>query len=80
MSNNQIAGKEKIFPTFSDVYMMRNMTHYEVIEKFFAEQFKRVQCKRPVAEIAYRGEKVTVKTEDGTVYKADYVLVTVSIA
>lgn len=40
MSNRQIGGKEHVFPTFEDCFMMRNMGHFDVLTKNYEHIIK----------------------------------------
>ncbi len=81
MSNRQIGGKEHVFPTFEDCFMMRNMGHFDVLTKNYEHLIKQIKYKKEVYKINYASvdEKVTVSTKDGSTYNADYVICTVSI-
>ncbi|KAF3322083.1 polyamine oxidase-like protein [Carex littledalei] len=81
-------------PTFSnfgeDVYFVADRRGYQSVVYHVAYQFlkanktgaitdRRLLLNKVVREIQYSAQGVTVKTEDGSVYNADYVMVSVSI-
>ncbi|KAK6931061.1 Amine oxidase [Dillenia turbinata] len=81
-------------PTFEnygeDVYFVADSRGYETVVLYAAEQYlttdkagkitdPRLLLNKPVVEIRYFQSGVIVKTEDGSVYRADYVIVSASI-
>lgn len=65
---------------FMPEYKFKNSTWYDFIDKNFAQEVKhKIIFNAPVTEINYSNDKVQVKTQNGTMYIADKVLVTVSI-
>jgi len=73
-----------------DVYFVADQRGYEAVVYYLAGQYlkadksggivdPRLQLNKVVREISYSGSGVTVKTEDGKVYKADYVMVSASV-
>ncbi|KAG0522886.1 hypothetical protein BDA96_07G076300 [Sorghum bicolor] len=81
-------------PTFSDfgddVYFVADQRGYEAVVYYLAGQFlktdrsgkivdPRLQLNKVVREINYSPGGVTVKTEDNSVYRADYVMVSASL-
>lgn len=82
MSNRQIGGKEHVFPTFTDCFLMRNMGHYDVLSKVYQTAIKKVRYNKEVFKVSYGGfdDGVSIFTQDGSIYNADYVICTVSIA
>ncbi|KAJ4795756.1 Polyamine oxidase [Rhynchospora pubera] len=81
-------------PTFSnfgeDVYFVADQRGYQSVVYHTAHQFlksdktgticdRRLMLNKVVREIQYSARGVTVKTEDGSVYKADYAMVSASV-
>lgn len=81
-------------PTFSnfgeDVYFVADKRGYQSVVYHIAHQFlkadktgaikdPRLMLNKVVREIQYTAQGVTVITEDGSVYKADYVMISASI-
>ncbi|KAK6922177.1 Amine oxidase [Dillenia turbinata] len=81
-------------PTFDnygeDVYFVADSRGYETVVHYVAQQYlttdkagnitdPRLLLNKPVVEIRYSQSGVIVKTEDGSVYRADYVMVSASI-
>lgn len=65
---------------FMPEYKFKNSTWYDFVDENFAKEVKhKIIFNAPVTEINYSSDKVQVKTQDGTMYIADKVLVTVSI-
>ena len=66
----------KFFPEFK----FKNSSWFSFLDKNFAEEVKhKIEFNSPVTNINYSEDKVDVVTKSGQVYKADKVLVTVSI-
>ena len=66
----------KFFPEFK----FKNSSWFNFLDKNFAEEVKhKIEFNSPVTKINYSEDKVDVITKTGKVYKADKVLVTVSI-
>ena len=66
----------KFFPEFK----FKNSSWFSFLDKNFAEEVKhKIEFNSPVTKINYSEDKVDVVTKSGQVYKADKVLVTVSI-
>ena len=82
MSNRQIGGKENVFPTFTDCFLMRNMSHQDVLKKVYQNAIQCVKYNKEVYRVNYGGydDRISLECKDGSEYKADYVIVTVSIA
>ena len=58
----------------------KNSTWYDFVDENLAKDVKhKIRFNSPVTEINYQGNQVLVKTKNGKVYKADKVLVTVSM-
>ncbi|KAF8776168.1 hypothetical protein HU200_003859 [Digitaria exilis] len=82
-------------PTFSDfgddVYFVADQRGYESVVYYLAGQYlksdessgkiadPRLKLNKVVSEISYSSAGVTVKTEDNSVYQADYVVVSASL-
>ncbi|RLN41330.1 hypothetical protein C2845_PM01G06080 [Panicum miliaceum] len=81
-------------PTFSDfgddVYFVADQRGYESVVYYLAGQYlkadksgkivdPRLKLNKVVREISYSPNGVTVKTEDNSVYRADYVMVSASL-
>lgn len=65
---------------FMPEYKFKNSTWYDFVDENFAKEVKhKIIFNNPVTEINYLSDKVQVKTQNGTMYIADKVLVTVSI-
>ncbi|CAD6265937.1 unnamed protein product [Miscanthus lutarioriparius] len=73
-----------------DVYFVADQRGYEAVVYYLAGQFlktdrsgkivdPRLQLNKVVREISYSPGGVTVKTEDNSVYRADYVMVSASL-
>ncbi len=61
-------------------YKFKNSTWYDYIDENFARYVKhKIKYNSPVTEINYKGSQVEVTINNGEVYKADRVLVTVPI-
>ena len=66
----------KFFPEFK----FKNSSWFSFLDKNFVEEVKhKIEFNSPVTNINYSEDKVDVVTKSGQVYKADKVLVTVSI-
>ncbi|XP_066164714.1 LOW QUALITY PROTEIN: polyamine oxidase 1-like [Oryza sativa Japonica Group] len=87
----QNAVPQRTFSDFGDdVYFVADKRGYESVVHYLAGQYlntddsgnvadPRLQLNKVVREISYSSSGVTVKTEDGSVYQADYVMVSASL-
>ncbi|XP_052150609.1 LOW QUALITY PROTEIN: polyamine oxidase 1-like [Oryza glaberrima] len=87
----QNAVPQRTFSDFGDdVYFVADQRGYESVVHYLAGQYlntddsgnvadPRLQLNKVVREISYSSSGVTVKTEDGSVYQADYVMVSASL-
>ncbi|XP_006649546.1 polyamine oxidase 1-like [Oryza brachyantha] len=87
----QNAVPAKTFSDFGgDVYFVADQRGYESVVHYLAGQYlntsksgdiadARLQLNKVVREISYSSSGVIVKTEDGSVYQADYVMVSASL-
>uniref|UniRef100_A0A0E0K9Z5 Amine oxidase domain-containing protein n=1 Tax=Oryza punctata TaxID=4537 RepID=A0A0E0K9Z5_ORYPU len=87
----QNAVPQRTFSDFGeDVYFAADQRGYESVVHYLAGQYlntddsgndadPRLQLNKVVREISYTSSGVTVKTEDGSVYKTDYVMVSASL-
>ena len=72
--------KRNIFSHFYGEYKFKNTTWYGFFEKYIVPGFsEKIIYNSPVKEIDYTGNNVVVTTNNGEIYEADKVLVTVPV-
>ncbi|MGB1247369.1 MAG: flavin monoamine oxidase family protein [Chitinophagales bacterium] len=79
---SQISEQDMIdyYATYIKEYKFKNTTWYDFVDENFAQNVKQnIVYNSKVTAINYTGDQVVLTTEDGTEYKADKVILTVSV-
>lgn len=78
-NNGRLTNYSITSPYFRE-HKFKNTTWYDFFEDFILPSITdKITYNSPVTEIDYSGNRVSVTTDDGTVYEADRVLITVPI-
>ena len=73
--------RRNIYSHFYSEYKFKSTTWYSFFRDYMVPGIAdRIQYNTPVTEIDYTGERVSVKTADGSTYTADKIIVTVPVS